>query len=83
VAVYNFGSRTTPLSADDQVSFANHAAALARQVPDLQNFIIGNEPNLNRFWLPQFNADGSDAAAPPTSRCSPGPTRRSRPRTRR
>jgi hypothetical protein len=64
VAVYNFGSRTTPLSADDQASFADHAAALARQVPDLQNFIIGNEPNLNRFWLPQFNADGSDAAAP-------------------
>jgi hypothetical protein len=26
--------------------------------------IVGNEPNLNRFWLPQFNADGSDAAAP-------------------
>jgi hypothetical protein len=64
VAVYNFGSKTTPLTADDQASFANHAAALARQVPDLQNFIIGNEPNLNRFWLPQFNADGSDAAAP-------------------
>lgn len=64
VAVYNFGSRTTPLSAEDQASFANHAAALARQVPDLQNFIIGNEPNLNRFWLPQFNPDGSDAAAP-------------------
>jgi hypothetical protein len=64
VAVYNFGSKTTPLSADDQASFANHAVALARQVPDLQNFIIGNEPNLNRFWLPQFNADGSDAAAP-------------------
>jgi hypothetical protein len=64
VAVYNFGSRTTPLTADDQASFANHAVALARAVPDLKNFIIGNEPNLNRFWLPQFNADGSDAAAP-------------------
>jgi hypothetical protein len=63
-SVYNFGSRTTPLSADDQASFANHAAELARKVPDLQNFIVGNEPNLNRFWLPQFNADGSDAAAP-------------------
>jgi hypothetical protein len=37
---------------------------LARAVPDLRNFIIGNEPNLNRFWLPQFNLDGSDAAAP-------------------
>ena len=49
VAVYNFGSKTTPLTADDQASFANHAASLARQVPDLQNFIVGNEPNLNRF----------------------------------
>ena len=33
-------------------------------MPDLQNFIIGNEPNLNRFWLPQFDPDGEDAAAP-------------------
>jgi hypothetical protein len=64
VSVYNFGSKTTPLSESDQISFANHAAALARGAPDLQNFIIGNEPNLNRFWMPQFNADGSDAAAP-------------------
>ena len=26
--------------------------------------IVGNEPNLNRYWLPQFNDDGIDAAAP-------------------
>ena len=26
--------------------------------------IIGNEPNLNRFWLPQFDAAGGDVAAP-------------------
>ena len=26
--------------------------------------IIGNEPNLNRFWMPQFDADGGDVAAP-------------------
>ena len=26
--------------------------------------IIGNEPNLNRFWLPQFDAAGEDIAAP-------------------
>ena len=25
--------------------------------------IVGNEPNLNLFWLPQFGPDGSDAAA--------------------
>src|SRR6266542_2878687 len=64
VSVYNFGSKTTQLSADEQASFASHAAALAREVPGLRNFIIGNEPNLNRFWLPQFNPDGTDAAAP-------------------
>jgi hypothetical protein len=64
VATYNFGSKTTPLTDDQQASFAAHAAALASGVPGLRNFIIGNEPNLNRFWLPQFNPDGSDAAAP-------------------
>jgi hypothetical protein len=63
-AVYNFGSRTTPLSEEDQANFASYAAGLAREVPDLRNFIIGNEPNLNRFWMPQFNPDGSNAAAP-------------------
>ena len=25
--------------------------------------IVGNEPNLNRFWLPQFNLDGTGASA--------------------
>jgi hypothetical protein len=63
-AVYNFGSRTTPLSEEDQANFASYAAGLANQVPELRSFIIGNEPNLNRFWLPQFNPDGSNAAAP-------------------
>jgi hypothetical protein len=26
--------------------------------------VVGKEPNLNRFWLPQFGPDGTDAAAP-------------------
>jgi hypothetical protein len=26
--------------------------------------IVGNEPNLNRFWLPQFDPEGGDVAAP-------------------
>ena len=37
---------------------------MARAVPYARDFIVGNEPNLNRFWLPQFNEDGSNAAAP-------------------
>jgi hypothetical protein len=29
----------------------------------VRRFIVGNEPNLNRFWLPQFRRDGSDIGA--------------------
>jgi hypothetical protein len=64
VSVYPFGSRTTPLTDADQASFVGYAVSLARQIPALKNFIIGNEPNLNRFWLPQFGPNGEDVAAP-------------------
>ncbi len=64
LSVYNNGNRTTPLTDEDQANFAEYAAWLARTFPYVRDFVIGNEPNLNRFWLPQFNEDGSDAAAP-------------------
>jgi len=64
VSVLNFGSRTTPLSDQDQSDFAAFAASVVRTDPAITHVIVGNEPNLNRYWLPQFNLDGSDAAAP-------------------
>jgi hypothetical protein len=64
VSIYAAGSKTTPLGPDAVSEFSQYAAALVRQVPGIRNVIVGNEPNLNRFWLPQFNPDGSDAAAP-------------------
>ena len=64
VSIFSPGSKTTPLGADAQAQFAQYAAALVRAVPAIRNVIVGNEPNLNRFWLPQFNPDGTDAAAP-------------------
>ena len=64
VSVYHPGSRTTPLDATAQAQFAQYTAALARTLPSFDDIIIGNEPNLNRFWLPQFAADGSNASAP-------------------
>jgi hypothetical protein len=63
VAVMNFGSRTTPLSDTEQADFAAYTAAIARRFRAFTNFIVGNEPNLNRFWLPQFGPDGSNVAA--------------------
>jgi hypothetical protein len=62
--VMNHGSATTPLTPEDQQAFASYAASIAKAIPSFRIFVVGNEPNLNRYWLPQFNDDGSDAAAP-------------------
>jgi hypothetical protein len=56
------GSRTTPLTTEAQSDFASYAATIAREAPAVRHVIIANEPNLNRFWLPQFAANGSSAA---------------------
>jgi hypothetical protein len=64
VQVMNAGSRTTPLTDGEQRAFASYAAAVARRFPSFRDFIVGNEPNLNRFWLPQYNPDGTNAASP-------------------
>ncbi len=63
VSILSPNGRTAPNTAEERDDFAAFAAAVARDVSP-QYLIVGNEPNLPRFWLPQFNADGSDAAAP-------------------
>lgn len=64
VTVMHPGSRTTPLTEEARGGFASYAAAIVRGAPSLRHVIVANEPNLNRFWLPQFALDGSNAAAP-------------------
>jgi hypothetical protein len=64
VTVMHPGSRTTPLTDEARSQFAAYAASLVRAVPSVRDVIVGNEPNLNRFWLPQFGLDGSNAASP-------------------
>jgi hypothetical protein len=63
VSLYPFGSSQTPLTDGDQGDFTAWVTAVARAVPQARHFIIGNEPNLNRFWLPQFGPSGEDLAA--------------------
>jgi hypothetical protein len=64
VTVMHPGSATTPLTNEAQGQFAAYAAALARATPTIRDVIVANEPNLNRFWLPQFGPDGANVAAP-------------------
>src|SRR3954447_17625010 len=63
VSVYPFGGRTVPLTRAAQAQFAAYAASIPRLVPGVRHLIVGNEPNLNRFWMPQFGRGGTDAAA--------------------
>jgi hypothetical protein len=45
-----------------QAKFAEFAGLVGQAFPDVRDFIIGNEPNVNRFWQPQY-VNGKDAAA--------------------
>jgi hypothetical protein len=62
LSVYQLSS-STPEDAASRSAFAAYAAALAKALPEVHQVIVGNEPNLNLFWQPQFSADGGDAAA--------------------
>jgi hypothetical protein len=64
ISISNQGSRWTPLSDEAQADFTAYAAAVAAALPSVHELIVGNEPNLNRYWMPQYGLDGEDVAAP-------------------
>ena len=61
--VYPSGSSQTPTTAREQARFATWTASVVAGIPGLAHVIVGNEPNLNLFWLPQFGPSGQDLAA--------------------
>ncbi len=58
-----------PLGATDLYSpsaraqFVAFVGQLARAFPTVKDYVIGNEPNVNYFWQPQFNGKGHALAA--------------------
>jgi hypothetical protein len=62
LAVYQLSS-ATPLDDASRQAFTAYAVALLRGLPGVHTVIVGNEPNLNLFWMPQFDGSGGDAAA--------------------
>ena len=63
VFVWHGLSGATPRTVHARSEFAAYTAALAKAFPQIRDFVVGNEPNLNTFWMPQFGAGGRDAAA--------------------
>jgi hypothetical protein len=63
VSVYARSWTTAPRTSLGRSQFAQYAASIAEAFPTITDFVVGNEPNLNLFWMPQFGAGGVDLAA--------------------
>ena len=61
LAIYPAKPSAIGESDGEQQAFAGFVALVGRAFPGVQNFIVGNEPNVNRFWQPQY-VNGQDAA---------------------
>jgi hypothetical protein len=63
LVVWNGLASNTPRNGDERQQLATFAAALVKAIPSVHGIIVGNEPNLNTFWMPQFGRGGRDVAA--------------------
>ena len=62
LAVYPLHPAAIGSNAGAQAQFAQFVSLVGQAFPQVQNIIVGNEPNVNRFWQPQYSG-GKDAAA--------------------
>lgn len=64
ITVYAARPRYAPMTDQQQSDYASFMATLARDLPSADGFAVWNEPNLNTFWLYQYDLAGQDIAAP-------------------
>src|SRR5829696_6116125 len=50
-------------AAHTRIIFAASVRRLAQTFPTVKDYVIGNEPNQPRFWLPQFDPAGKGLSA--------------------
>src|SRR5471032_1219313 len=63
IAIYNSSSSSTPADDASRARFVQFTRSVVAGLPWVTTFIVGNEPNSNVYWLPQFDAAGTDVAA--------------------
>jgi hypothetical protein len=63
VVVSHGFAANTPTTPSERADFAAFAGSLVKTLPSIRNVIVGNEPNLDTFWKPQFGSSGRDLAA--------------------
>jgi hypothetical protein len=62
LALYAGRARAFTESPTAPGAFAHFTQLIAREFPQVKDFIVGNEPNKALFWQPQFNPNGTGAA---------------------
>lgn len=63
-AVYPYPPSALTRTAAEARAFGEYAALVARAYPQVQQFVIGDEPNQPAFWRPQFSQRGVVLSAP-------------------
>jgi hypothetical protein len=63
ITVYAARPRSAPMTSEQQDQYAQFMASLARSLPSVDGYAVWNEPNLNTFWLYQYDSAGNDIAA--------------------
>ena len=63
VLVWHGLASETPRTPAERADFSAFAAATVKALPNVRHVVVGNEPNLDTFWKPQFGATGFDLAA--------------------
>jgi hypothetical protein len=63
LAVYPYPPRELEAGLSSPAVFASYVGVLASIYPQVDEFIVGNEPNQPAFWRPQFDAAGQNASA--------------------
>jgi hypothetical protein len=63
ITAYAPRPRYAPVTEEEQENYATFMATIARELPSVRDFAVWNEPNLNGFWLEQFDEAGQDIAA--------------------
>jgi hypothetical protein len=62
-AIAPLRARDLTASPSAPAQFVAFVAKVAKTFPTVKDYVIGNEPNQPRFWLPQFTATGKPLSA--------------------
>ncbi len=62
LAVWGARAIYAPQDATAREQYCSYVRSAVSQVPQINDVVVWNEPNLSGFWQPQFNLDGTSAA---------------------